>query len=175
MSWLTNLVEVVGWHGRKTQIAWEVVEGAIGVGLPDAYKEYAEVFGRGEFCQFIDVYAPDFSESPRGIVERVLRLADHAASSPWISDVYEPYGVYPRRGGLLPWGASEAGDRFFWKTDAGDPNEWEIVVKEEGELSWLTYRMSIPEFLYRMMKDPEMGSMYIGGDLNVLSFTPVSY
>ncbi|WBP91111.1 SMI1/KNR4 family protein [Kitasatospora cathayae] len=175
MLWLTNLVDAVGWRGPQSQIAWDSVEGALGIGLPGAYKEYAEVFGRGEFCGFIDVYAPDFSDHPQGIVERALHLADQAADNPWIAEFFEPYGVYPRPGGLLQWGSSEVGDSFFWRTCVNDPDEWEIIVKEEGEESWLTYRMSVPEFLWRMMKDPEMGSMYIGDKLDVLSFSPVQY
>ncbi|MFF0416298.1 SMI1/KNR4 family protein [Kitasatospora sp. NPDC004745] len=175
MSWLANLADAVGWHGRHSEIEWDAIEGALGIGLPGSYKEYVEVFGRGEFCDFIDVYAPDFSDHPQGIVEKALRLADQAAGNPWIAAFFEPYGVYPGQGGLLQWGASEVGDSFFWRTCVDNPSEWEIIVKEEGEDSWLTYEMSVPEFLYRMMKDPEMGPMYIGDRLDALSFSPVHY
>ncbi|MGW6914705.1 hypothetical protein ACWGB8_12950 [Kitasatospora sp. NPDC054939] len=172
MDWLAQLQDVVGWRGLRTSIDWEVVEGQLGIALPDSYKEYSEVFGPGSLCGLIDVYVPESAGSTRGLVEKVRDLADRVAGNAWIADLYEPYKVYPNRGGLIEWGASEIGDSFFWNTSSRNPDKWEIVVKEEGEFTWLVYEMSIPEFLYRVMTDGQMGGMYIGGRMDSFSFLP---
>ncbi|HSZ39748.1 MAG TPA: hypothetical protein VK817_07305, partial [Trebonia sp.] len=79
------------------------------------------------------------------------------AGSKMVYAPFAPYGVAGRRG-LIPWGMSEPECKFFWLADAAvDPGMWPIVGKVEmieGE-EWHRYEIPVPEFVYRVIADPE--------------------
>ncbi|MFJ1796624.1 SMI1/KNR4 family protein [Kitasatospora griseola] len=97
-------------------INWEIVEEAIGIPLPVDYKELCEFYPRFEVFGFLRVARPlpgRESDWAKWTLEDLEDLRDS-----FDAELTE-YQPYPAPGGLIPWGASSSGDRYFWKIDDG--------------------------------------------------------
>lgn len=158
VEWVDRLQEATGWRGSRWECDWEVVESSLGISLPSDYKELCDRFGPGYFSEYVWVmpglgrqsvlywkqeHKEMFEENPVG---------EELTFSP-----YKPCGV-DGEDGLLCWGTSETGGFFFWLVDAGvNPNEWPIIARHDMSLDeeWDRYEMSVSEFVYRVIADPE--------------------
>ncbi|MFE9173324.1 SMI1/KNR4 family protein [Streptomyces kebangsaanensis] len=154
MSWVTQLVEAVGWHSRNLNVEWAAIETRLGTQLPADYRDLCQTFGTGEFCDYLTVYASaggaaselaDSQETNRRIT------VEH----PVVVNGYLPYGLYQpgEQGGILQWGASIQGDEFAWLVDSSTaPETWPVLARDDaGE--WQRFDMSMGEFLYRLLAD----------------------
>jgi hypothetical protein len=120
------------------------------------YKEFCEAFGKGEFCDYLAVYALSSGGGARSELadstEANLRLAEE---HPVLLDYYLPYGLYRPggEGGILQWGVSEQGEQFAWLVDrSAAPETWPVSLHpDSGE--WRTYDMSMSELTYRLLAD----------------------
>jgi hypothetical protein len=54
--------------------------------------------------------------------------------------------VYPQKGGVLPWGSTDDGDRLFWLTST-NPNEWTVLINEVRSANFETFDYSMTGFL----------------------------
>lgn len=106
---------------------WPEVERRLGAALPGDYKWFVELYGCGRIDDFLVVYCP---LAPT----RFLDLVHHALDDPegWAVLGREhprafPDARFPARGGLLPFGRSDNGDLFYWKT-AGPADAWTTTV-----------------------------------------------
>jgi hypothetical protein len=158
MQWVDRLQEVTGWQEPRWECDWRSVESDLGTALPGDYKELCDRFGPGYFSRYIrvvpglgresvlywrQVHKELFEESPVG---------EELTFSP-----YKAYGV-DGKNGLLTWGTSETEGFFFWLADAAvDPDEWPILARYDMSLDqeWDRYEMSVSEFVYRVIADPE--------------------
>ena len=104
---LTRLTRLVPPPAAPVDAAgdWSVPEAALGVRLPEDYRQLVETYGWGEFCDYLYLRTP-FGYSPHN------RVA-------WQRG--------PLGRDLLVWGATMDADRLCWLTD-GEPRNWPVAV-----------------------------------------------
>lgn len=101
---------------------WRPVEEELGTFLPQDYKDYVRIYGRGYLFQFLGISVPR-SLNPNIRLERNARLV--SAGFVGIEDL--PYPIWPKPGGLLSFGGTDNGDELYWLTE-GPPESWRVVV-----------------------------------------------
>jgi len=123
---------------------WEVVEAELGTALPRDYKEYARLYGCGDFLGFLGVYIPRCRN-------RYVRLesAARATRDMFVQDEDLPYPLWPSPGGLLSFGRTDNGDCLFWLTQ-GAPEDWRVVVWGRGLQACETFDCDLTDFLARL-------------------------
>jgi hypothetical protein len=117
------------------------VEDEIGLTLPPDYKDFARVYGSGYFMQFLGVCIPR-TANPNTRLEAFLP----SASGVFVDDEEMAHRVWPRPGGLAPFGATDNGDYLFWLT-RGRPDEWPIVVWDRGLWQLEAFECDLTNFL----------------------------
>jgi hypothetical protein len=106
-------------------IDWRAVGDAIGVDLPDDYREFCERWGRVRIDDDVNIESPaDDNESGLvGLVTWKLDLdRDARDDGDWDGR------IWPEPGGLLPWGWTEEGETLLWRTDT-----WHVVLRRDDE------------------------------------------
>lgn len=101
------------------------VQSRLGIVLPDDLVEFARRYGRGKFGGWLYILTPfaeDFELRVQGNCERMVEMREG-------DDV--PFGVFPDRPGLFPWGGGPNGERMFWLTE-GPPKQWPIILHAIG-------------------------------------------
>ncbi|WP_052390823.1 hypothetical protein [Streptomyces sp. NRRL B-24484] len=168
MSSVDALAELVGWRGgRSSSCDWAAVEGEIGLGLPGSFKEMVEVFGAGEFSQYLFVPGAGGADSPARLTAAWAAPAVHG------SGILDPYVARPAPGGLVPWGQSCQGDVFFWLPCSADPEVWPVLALEEDSVAWHRFDMRVPEFVLQVVSPGGQAAPFAVGDLVPPSFTPL--
>jgi hypothetical protein len=130
----------------------------LGMALPSDYKELCDRFGPGHFSRYIWVVPGMGQESVlywRRVHEELFE--ENPAGEELIFGPYKPCGI-DGRNGLLTWGTSGTGGFFFWLVDSAvDPDEWSILARYDMSLDQELdrYEMSVSEFVYRVIEDPE--------------------
>lgn len=120
---------------------WEPVEAYLGIELPLDYKDFARLYGRGRFMEFLFINLPG-DRDRRGSLEGELDLAREMINY----GMPVPYPVWPDVGGLLNVGLTEFNDRLFWLT-RGEPSDWSIVVWDRALQRLETFDRSLTDFL----------------------------
>ncbi|MEV6397162.1 SMI1/KNR4 family protein [Streptomyces sp. NPDC051907] len=120
---------------------WTHVESALGVRLPDDYKQLAQTYGWGEFCDYLYLRTPFGTSQYNGLEWQRA----HLSGSPERDAERYPYPLHPDPGGLLVWGATMDTDRLCWLT-AGTPESWPVVVCSR-ENWYETLPMSATDFV----------------------------
>ncbi|QGZ52059.1 hypothetical protein GPZ77_30120 [Streptomyces sp. QHH-9511] len=53
---------------------------------------------------------------------------------------------------LIPWATTDNGEYLFWLVRPGqDPDEWTIMINEEGGEEWERYAMTVTRFLPQVL------------------------
>lgn len=73
------------------------------------------------------------------------------------------YPVFPDPGGLLEWGSSDDGDKFYWLTEDSDPNNWTIVELPRHESVIYTFDGGMVEFLLAILSKRYVNANYYVG------------
>lgn len=145
MNWTQQLAAAAGWHGEAVpDFAWDGVEQKLGVELPADYKDFSATFGTAEFDDWLRVIAAQIPEE----------LATLRAAGAGYADVLQPYRLLTDRTGLVPWGNSEQGDRFYWLADNGPPDQWPVLAQDDG-IRWRRYDMTMSEFCCRLLTEDD--------------------
>lgn len=129
---------------------WEEFEGETSIHFPDDYKELISTYGTGGIGDFLWFLTPFAEDENVNYTERADVLLEAYQTSKGNSPEYFPFNVYPEENGLLPWGYTENGDELYWKTGAAF-EDWEIVVYESASPDYYSYKMSLSEFLYKII------------------------
>jgi len=120
---------------------WTVPEIALGVRLPEDYKWLVEIYGWGEFCDFLYLRTPYGASKYNGVEWQSGR----PSGAPERDRKRYPYPLHPSPGGLLVWGTTMDADRLCWLT-VGDPQDWPVVVwSRDGEYE--TFAMGVAGFI----------------------------
>lgn len=158
-SWVPVLAAEVGLATpRAYTVPWERVERELGLVLPTDYKEFVYWFGPGNFDDFLFVAVPGIAnphlelahwadnrrESHRYLIEEERIVEEGLAQ--W------PYPLYPAPGSLLSWGVTANGDSMHWDT-SGDPDDWTVVVEDNGSFDLFPFSGTMSEFLTRFVRD----------------------
>ncbi|MVO87785.1 hypothetical protein GPA10_24255 [Streptomyces sp. p1417] len=179
MVWVERLLESTGRARLGLTINWDPAERALGVRLPDSYKELCEVFGHGTFSNSLTVDSVD----PELVFDLVsgwsvgLRNArENGVEDGETDPFYEPHHLYiPGKGGLIPWGSGDTGDSFFWLVEEGAaPDDWPILgrVAEAETTDWQRYEVSVPEFVFRVLTDTAFRPFTLAPYVPEPTFTP---
>lgn len=123
---------------------WEPLEAALGVALPQDYKDFVRLYGAGYFLEFLGVYVPA-SPNPNLRLEARVPQVCHGLSSVFSPDELA-YPFWPAPGGLVPFGGTDNGDDLFWLT-RGKPAEWKVVVLDRGLGRCETLDCDLTDFL----------------------------
>ncbi|WP_189924302.1 SMI1/KNR4 family protein [Kitasatospora xanthocidica] len=148
---------------------WGDVESALGTSLPASYKSHSEMFGWGEFGNFIEVFSASLEPESGSIVGECRRRQDWADVDDEFASMYAPFELFPSPSGLLIWGAMERGGSLFWETSGEDPNKWPIVAVTEDDRKF-SYQMEVSEFIFKCISGG-VGPFFVRGE--VRSFTPI--
>ncbi|MCF2525747.1 SMI1/KNR4 family protein [Yinghuangia soli] len=168
-DWLGQLVSLVGRVPEARGPAdWAAVEAELGLDLPQDYKAFADVFGAGVFNNYLAVFVPD---TGAGLVRQVESFGS-LMGNPMYRSMFAPYPTYPSDGGILPMGASEAGDSFYWLP--GDQGNWSILGRTEDEPDWHRFDMSTTEFVFKIASGADMGMFSLNVGEMAPSFMPIT-
>ncbi|GHE62113.1 hypothetical protein GCM10014715_14610 [Streptomyces spiralis] len=157
MEWLDRLQEATGWQGPRYACDWAGAEAELGTALPADWKELWARFGPGSFSYYL--FALRDGEGTDSLLHFWRGLREDAERDPeWMARYFSPFTLYqPADGkGLIMWGRSETGGRFYWLADStADPATWPLVARLEYGEQWHQLAMSVPEFVYRTIADAE--------------------
>ncbi|MFI5666359.1 histone-like nucleoid-structuring protein Lsr2 [Streptomyces sp. NPDC051704] len=145
MTDLSALTRICPAPRAAMHIAWEHVESALGMALPTGYKQLAEHYGPGAFCDYIHVHHPhgptEFVHLTGPVPARVrayLRKDFDQGTHPVPYDPEQLFAI----------GATDNGERIFWITDpAREPDRWRIAVSEARGPHWFTFDGTLTDFL----------------------------
>jgi hypothetical protein len=87
-----------------TAADWARVEATMGIALPDDYKEFVRVYGKGRICDFIRVHVPSAKEDGANLLwcfdKQLGALRTIREEFPELC----AFDAFPAPGGLIPWG-----------------------------------------------------------------------
>jgi hypothetical protein len=122
---------------------WEPIEAELGTSLPQDYKDFARIYGRGYFMEFLGINIPR-SKNPNTRFEvQVRRVCESFAD--WRDDEL-PYPLWPHPEGLVPFGGTDDGDSLFWLA-RGAPDDWRVVVWDRGMQEFEALDCGLTDFL----------------------------
>ncbi|GAA3371585.1 SMI1/KNR4 family protein [Streptomyces sannanensis] len=148
-DWVDRVVAVTGWDpARARTVDWEAVETRLGTALPSDYKRLAELFGRGGFDGYLSMIVP--GGRSEDLVQHTEWLAHFAATRG--NGLWEPYKLFPARGGLLEWANTEHETQFYWLTEGRDPDLWPIITMEDDRAT-TRFDCSTAELIFRMLTE----------------------
>lgn len=176
--WTKRLLDITGWEPRNVPIAWGPVERELGTQLPGDYKQLCEAFGCGEFSDFLHVLSVDESQVFDLLTRWRVFLNDAVAFGVGDDDVdpiFDPYRIYePGKGGLIPWGSTRSADEFYWLVETETPGAWPILARVADSTNWRRFEISVPEFVLRVLTDPDFRPFSVARDIPQPSFTPAA-
>ncbi|MEU5335565.1 hypothetical protein AB0G51_19830 [Streptomyces asoensis] len=135
MASLGRLKEILGEPPRGLDRDFLDVERELGVEIPVEVKEFCSIYGDLLISDFIFAFGPKF------MVEKGVWMSEYVRDG---EDVI-PRGVLPEVGGMLHWGHSIEGDKFFlerreggrWTVSAFRRNWADWYESDDGLIRWL--------------------------------------
>ena len=135
-------------------VNWDAVEASIRNRLPDDYKDFIEKYGTGRIDRFVRVLSPVAENVNVNLLTygtNLLRaFREHKVAMAMRSRSF-PFALFPEPGGLLPWGYSDNGDVFFWRTGDANPNNWRVVVSDGRASLWEQFEGTMSAFLCALL------------------------
>lgn len=146
---------------------WSSVEASLGTRVPEDYKGFIDVYGTGVIGDFLWVFNP-FSRRKYVNLHTQVRAQLDA-----IEDLDgKPYPLYPKPGGLLPWGLTDNGNALYWLT-AGDPVAWQVVINESRGPEFERHNVSLTGFLTGVITGAIVSKLFPGDFLDrAITFQP---
>ncbi|MFJ3908154.1 Lsr2 family DNA-binding protein [Streptomyces vinaceus] len=145
MTDLNTLTRLCPPPRQAVHIAWEQVESALGVALPADYKQLAECYGPGAFCDYIHIYHP---HGPTEYVNLTGPMPERIRGCLRKDFDHGTYPIPHDPARLFTIGGTENGEYLFWITDPlKEPDRWRIAVNEARGPQWYTFDGTLVEFL----------------------------
>jgi hypothetical protein len=136
-------------RSTPSEIDWGVIEARLGI-LPADYRAVAELFPNFTLCDFLHPMVPK-----KGAEQRFHFGTELEVLREWCAygDGFDggPYVAFPEPGGLLPWGESNEGDFFCWKTGDSDPDRWPVVLGSRS-FAWYEYHGGMLEYIVGLLR-----------------------
>ncbi len=167
--WVERLAALVEWQPLNLAISWPEIEAELGVELPPDYKEFCEVFGQGEFSDWLEVFSS--IDGKRHLLPRTLAALRRFAQGPRGATFYEPYHIFDGKTGLIPWANTEQGYTLFWDVQPGE--RWATVMSSDIR-PWRRFEADMSEVVARVLTDPEF-DYSIANDVPVPTFGPTDW
>jgi hypothetical protein len=126
---------------------WKRAEKYFGTALPQDYQEFVTTYGTGVLGHFLVVCNPFSQDKGFALPEFVDRVCKNLKDlKNTEGDSQVPFGIFPERPGLFPWGGDENGNGLYWLTE-GEPDAWPCVLGEGRGPRWERYEMTMTAFL----------------------------
>ncbi|MFF4879401.1 hypothetical protein [Micromonospora sp. NPDC000668] len=158
MNWTDRIVDATGWRREPPGVDWAEVESELGVTLPTDYKEICHRFGPGSFSAYLYVLPPTADQGSTSLLGTWRRYRQDNREGDMIEQFLAPYGLYePDRGpGLIRWASDQTEGEYFWLADRSvGSDRWPLIVRKDPLEPWRRLDMSVAEFVYRVIADPE--------------------
>ncbi|WP_116205037.1 SMI1/KNR4 family protein [Amycolatopsis circi] len=163
---IDEIARVAQWVGQvRPGRDWEAVELDIGTVLPSDYKELLSRFPSGAYREFVWVTSPidvrtDYANFiQEEIFGTIQVLGDEELEYLKGTD----YRLYPKPGGLLPWGNDGQGGIFCWIVDGRDPDQWRVAYYNQDANEWGEHQGPVTEVIWEVLTSV--------GDDNILGFS----
>ncbi|WP_443744652.1 SMI1/KNR4 family protein [Streptomyces sudanensis] len=149
MTDLASLIRICPPPNPPMGIHWDRVEAALGMSLPQDYKELADRYGPGDFCDYLGVFHPhgatEFSHLTGPVPGRVrayLRKDYDQGTHPVPCDPDLLFVI----------GSTDNGEYIFWITEPKtDPDAWRIAVNEARGPRWYLHDGTLTDFLVAVL------------------------
>ncbi|HTJ67424.1 MAG TPA: SMI1/KNR4 family protein [Actinospica sp.] len=151
ISDLTAVVPPPAAEQQSQAVDWDAVEQAIGVRLPDDYKDVVALYGDGCFGDFIHLYQPDSPNPDHDLAhrQRIDLEALRSIQEDFPEDV--PYRL-SEPAELLPAGLTDNGDVIYWHLhDPNNPDGWTLAISDSRDPEWSTFTGGITQFLAEVL------------------------
>ncbi|MBO0884327.1 MAG: hypothetical protein J2P17_29165 [Mycobacterium sp.] len=157
---------------------WSGVETALGIALPNDYKQFIDAYGPGLIDGHVTVCAPNEPRDWADLVrhnawgQECVRLdfggPDNyrggwhlGDASQWEANRENVPSWFEPGDNLISWGHTGNGDLLFWHLKPGvSSDDWPVVVKEEGP-HWEQYQVGFSPALVGLLTG-EVQSEYLG-------------
>lgn len=170
---ISRLAQLTGWEGVGVDLDWVEVERALGLPLPQEYKEYVRKFPRGFFNDYVQVITPDRYEGRLDLLGTFRMVLDNMREMRGDRPQEFPHPIYPELDGVIPWGNSPKGEYFYWVSSDSNPDKWCTAISGSGWHDWEVHSQSMVGLLAGLMTG-EVESKLLQKDLNsgIPSFRP---
>jgi hypothetical protein len=141
---IENLLKVVpapAVPGQAFSGPWGPVEAEIGVSLPQDYKDFCAVYGRGYFMEFLGVDVPR-SPNPHTRLETQIEQICEMLSG----DDGPPHPPWPAPGGLIPFGRTDNGEVLLWRP-SGETADWGVAIWDGRGQAFEAFDCDLTDFL----------------------------
>lgn len=164
------------------------INAKLGINLPDDYYDLVAIYGAGTFANFIKILVPFSNEFEYSLFQFMeIDREDYSYGRDFLEldvnnedfddprlqkgwKVGEPFGYYPEKGGLIPWGKSPFGTEytFYWNTSN---EQWSVVVYDDL-YGYKEFSMTMTEFLYNLLSNKiGLGNTFTEDSLLFVPFT----
>ena len=153
--------------GAGSFAQWDELEREFDFRFPDTYKELCSNYGAGSFADFFGVANP-FYRGPHYVpykewIQMRLKGIEQARSAYPEEAIDLP--IYPKNGGLFPWGYTDNGGTMCWLTE-GESSCWKIICLDEAySKNYDRLDLSIVEFIEK----------WLTGEISVPTLTPPDF
>ncbi|GGR41615.1 Lsr2 family DNA-binding protein [Streptomyces roseolus] len=171
MTSLEDLTRLVPPPASPPPTDWNAVEALLGTRLPDDYKQLADTYGPGAFCDFVRLY------HPHGPTEWVDLTGPMPARLRGQLETDRAGGTYPMPHApedLFAVGVTDNGNHLFWiTTPLEEPDAWRVTVNQADGHAWYTYDGNLTSFLASLLSGHVHPPVFPDGLLgNGAFFTP---
>jgi hypothetical protein len=141
---IETLLEVLqprGFHVDPFDGPWGRIEAELGTRLPQDYKDIVRIYGLGDNLDFMGAYAPQFWNPRSRLVYEVTKVCEVLRRDPYFG-----HPIWPEPDGVLPFAGTAFGNYLLWST-RGNPDDWQIVIRDRIAGHFLIYNCGLTEFL----------------------------
>lgn len=133
--------------GRRSSIDWTRVSAELSVELPADYVELIEVYGSGQFDEYLYLLEP-FCFNPYYDLVREYRDRRDALRMLFGEGGPRPAELTDPENQVIPWASTDNGEYLYWLVRPGvDPNDWTVLVNEGRGWEWEHFDMGYAQFL----------------------------
>ncbi|WJR35312.1 hypothetical protein P3F83_08065 [Mycobacteroides immunogenum] len=121
---------------------WEAIDSDLGFVTPRDYRAIVDAYGAGVFGGFLWLMLPESN------AKRLNMQAEITAQRHVLRELAEFEEVPYEIESLIPCGATNNGDTFFWRTNGFSASaQWTIVVNSGRDPQWDEYQGNLLDFL----------------------------
>ncbi|MDH2393871.1 Lsr2 family protein [Streptomyces sp. HNM0663] len=155
------------------QADWPAIETTLGMRLPHDYKQLADTYGPGAFCDFIRIYHPraatawvDLHGPTPPDLRRQLQQDQQRGIHPATHDPRDLFAI----------GVTDNGNHLFWiTTPNSEPDVWRITVNEARGPGRYTFDGTLTQFRVSVMGNQTQVPLFPRGLLDDgITFTPAT-
>jgi len=144
-------VEALAQHLLVTEVGgddldWSAIEQEWETAFPADYKQFLDLFGAGDFGDYLGVMAPfpqdhDAHQAGMGVIRLDGRMLEELGC---------PFPAYPEKGGVVAFGATPDGDTLLYRT-ARKPEDWRIVTWSRVGGRWREHEHGFVDFVLELL------------------------